>query len=155
MKTSKKSRIISLIIILIIVVIIISKNKTFIPENQIINHKNYEILRNAELTSCQKDCSLGKGDFHEECIGFNGCENSPFLRNRDYCEKDSDCVVDFGCCTYSCEKASCLNFCAVSNRVFVEAHSFSCENNIICTKKEQCFDEFKIKCFNNKCRILS
>ncbi|MBC8500794.1 MAG: hypothetical protein ISS25_01945 [Nanoarchaeota archaeon] len=153
---TKKNRA-TFIIIAIIIIIILSNSRTFVPENRIVDSLKIELAKPSELTSCQIDCSLNDGVFHEECIGFNGCEDSSYLRSRTYCEKDSDCVVDLGCCTESCKDDECLeaSLCAVSNKEYVSAHSFSCENNIICREKVKCIGSYKTTCFSDVCRIIS
>lgn len=144
------------IAVIIILLIFLSKSKTFVPENKIVDSSLFEVPRYDELNSCQMDCSFGNSIFHEECVGFNGCEDSLFLRNKSYCEKDSDCIVDFGCCAEDCkDNCSSVNFCSVSNNKFIEAHAFSCVENIICKKRLSCIGSFQTACLNKICRIIS
>lgn len=155
MKLFTRNRFIFLIAI-IILVILIPENKNIVPENIILNYSSLEIL-NFDFTSCQIDCTFGEGIFHEECIGFNGCEDSPYLRNKYYCENDSDCEIDLGCCSTLCKGLKCFSssFCAVANSESIKAHEFSCEYNIECVRKESCKGNYEASCRNNTCRILN
>jgi len=154
-----RARIISISVIVIIVVLIIfsSRNKLFIPENKVANTTRLEVSKPDELTSCQMDCTLNDGVFHEECIGYNGCVDSLFIKDKGYCEDDSDCVIDLGCCYDTCQGGECINidYCGVSNKQFVLAHGFSCKNNIICKERKKCRSFSDVSCLNNVCRIVS
>ena len=136
---------------------ILSVSRTFVPDSRIINPYLLEESKISELISCQSDCTLGDDVFHEECLNYNGCENSPYLKDKSYCESDSDCLLDLGCCAQECKGAECINtkFCAVSNEKFIKAHSFSCNGNIICEKNIECKGSFKTACISNICRIVS
>ena len=140
-----------------IALIINSKNKLFIPDNKIINIYDLEKPKPEEIVSCQIDCTLNDGVFHEECFGFNGCVNSNFIKSMTYCEKDSDCIMYLGCCYEICKGEECLNidYCSTSNKEFSLAHDFSCQNNIICKENKKCKGFSNSVCFNNICRIVS
>ncbi len=163
MKTTTKTilKISSIIIalILIIILIISSKNKVFIPESLILDSGEFEIMTEENFISCQIDCTLNDGIFHEECLGFNGCEGTDYYKDKAYCEQDLDCVTDLGCCLNICDDniETCHNirYCQTSNKQYVDAHKFSCEmNGITCTLSSECREMNNAKCVHNKCRII-
>ncbi|MBU1849539.1 MAG: hypothetical protein ABIC91_01540 [Nanoarchaeota archaeon] len=114
----------------------------------------FRTLQKSEFISCQPDCSFLDNKFHEECVGFNGCKDNIFLRDKNYCEDDSDCTYFFGCCASECVGSECFNakFCPVTNKIFSKAQKLSCEN-IDCVKKSSCKVSKRIVCVNNACLI--
>jgi len=157
--TSTTSKIISGLVILgiIIFIIVISYGKLFVPEDKILKPKNFELPKESDLISCQLDCTLNDGVFHEKCIGYNGCEDNNFLRDSGYCEEDSDCVLDLGCCIDLCQGDECLNqkYCRSSNEKYVKAHEFSCQYGIKCESHSTCLEYKNAKCLFNRCRITN
>ncbi len=154
MKISIRIKITLFVLFVGLLVFFLSKKETFVPENLIVNYSYFEERKPEELVSCQLDCTMNDGLFHEECIGFNGCTDSLYLIKKDYCEVDSDCVVNLGCCLNACDDCFSEKFCSVSNKFFVEAHSFSCRNSILCSEEFFCKSFSKTVCLNNVCRII-
>ncbi len=156
MKAQSKIIIAGIAVITIVMIIISSRNRLFVPQNMIDDYSDLEISVKSELVSCQLDCSINDGQFHEECIGFNGCKDSFFLRDKDYCEKNSDCAIDLGCCLRLCEGDECLNakICPASNNRFIESHRFGCENSVACNNDRSCNGFKNSVCVSNKCRII-
>lgn len=154
MKTLLK---VSLAIVIVILFVIFYNRGDSYVEKGVVNYLLFEHPPGQGITSCQPDCTFVDRTFHSECVGFNGCEDTPFIRDREYCEQDSDCVVDFGCCTESCEELGCeedSGFCSVSNSHYAKAHSFSCNGNVLCSRHVKCKSNYETACVENKCRIL-
>ena len=152
------NRIISIVgvLVLLVVIALLTGQSSFVSKNEVLSAKNGEVQRPEVIVSCQSDCTMNDGRFHPECVGFNGCKNSSFLKNRVYCEEDSDCVVDTGCCNKVCNGSECdaLDFCDVSNKQYVDAHKISCGTNIICSQRLTCKPFEEAVCRNNQCRII-
>ena len=100
-------------------------------------------------------CWLGGGDSPLLAVLVNLMLGA--LKKRPCCEKDSDCLVDFGCCSDSCINDNCFNkkMCDVSNSEYIKKHSFSCDKNVDCKEKVECISSFESECVNNICRIIS
>ncbi len=159
-KHSKKNKQIKVFFIVFIlvaigVIIVLSKNKVFVPENMIYDNYQFETNIGGELISCQMDCTFGDGVFHEECLGFNGCVDSEFLKERTYCQEDEDCIMDVGCCFEECMNCKIdTKYCPISNKKYAAAHRFGCKNNIKCYEKEECMAFSNVKCVAHNCRII-
>ena len=143
-----------LTVILLLIITLVFRNRVFVPINKIYNPRRLEFTKDEKMVSCQIDCSLNDFKFHEECIGYNGCENSSYIKNSNYCEKDSDCVLDESCCFNSCDDCVDLDYCPVSNKYYFKAHSFSCNNTIFCNEVISCRNFSVVKCVSNSCRII-
>lgn len=143
--------------LIIVLSVILSVSKTFVPNNKIIDPYVLEEVKMNELISCQSDCTMGDNVFHEECLNYNGCENTPYLKDKVYCENDYDCLPDLSCCAEECEGSECVDikYCAVSNKKYIQAHSFSCKRNILCDDHVKCKGSFKTACVFNTCKIIS
>ena len=150
----KAKTIIIVLIVFFLLIVISKKASLFIGNNEMIDPLIFENPISAELASSQLDCTLFDNTFHEECIGFNGCEDNNFLRNQDYCEQNSDCSVNFACCSIPCSGSDCFQakFCDVANNQFISAHNYGCAN-VECTKEVSCKEALDIICQNNGCKI--
>ena len=110
------------------------------------------ILIDTELISCQLECTMNDGQYHPECVGFNGCVESEYFKDPYFCKDDSDCMVNHYCCSYECKGQACgaAPFCEVKNKKFIQAHRFSCQS-LGCEQVFVCKPPKLIFCNNHRC----